>query len=1033
MKKITLLLCLFACLFPWVNTFSQSRQKQGTKLTTNQVYTTKTNPTTVLSSQELTSVNEDFIITLNAGSGSVTPTSLNCTSGNSVTLPNATPISGWNFDGWSTSSSTLTTTQPEYVNTDYSATANITLYAVYSRVTNTTNNFEWTSTDYLESGAEYLLVYETIDKQIAMSNVVTSGKASTVEVTVVDNLYVNNFSDNSCIWTITGDVTNGFSMHQGSNYIAIINETLTYSTTIDYFSMDDRLNPQDEVSGIDIYSKTETGSKKKLVHYNDQFNAYSDTGTNGEDTYLYKRVLEKEYDSNPQIPSASYTNNGVLYKEYKEVSNAPDPNLSLHNMNDYTFMGWTTDIVPSEGQSTIPTIVSFPYSITSNTEFKAVWKKSAGSIQTYVSTTTGEPLVGTSYQLQNWTVDVINYEAYAFKNGSTIQINSSRPNNAIYNLNALTLDSISVTVFNIGSAGAVEVRQGTVADTQTKDLNYGTLIGSITTESTETFAFTPGGGDYFSIKTNSGYCQISSIILYYKNNSVSSTYYTSLPSEDVETINTNSSYDGTEVLGDITVSSNIELTVTDNTTINNMYVQPNATVLSNDTKSINVNKLIVYSNNNEVPKIDADINAVAGIVFEKTVDDQGWYFFSLPFNCAVSDIVCSKSYGSEWVIKYYNAQGFANGNTGNNWVALNTNDIINAHQGYIVGVASGSATLTFNPSSWMTTYNKTNNQSINVTTVDGTASDNKYKNWNIIGTPFFTEVGPATNKELTGIAGISGDLYVSIPNPADFGQTYIQSKSSEVNLPAFNAYFVQVASTGTVSFTTQAAASRIKNTISDSHLELEILNSNQKDITTIYIHEDSSNDYEIGKDLIKMGHNPTSIQLYSNSTHGKLRCNSIPLSSNNQISLGIYNPKNESITFALQNALYSIYDHVYLIDNLNGNTTDLLTNIYTTTANQGYTNDRFYISIDSKDQPTELENSTLNFKPIVYSNIDKSCTIITPQSSYSIDVIDSMGRFLIHYKSNTKESTIPIGIKGIYTLRINYTNGQSFTTQTIIK
>lgn len=1033
MKKITLLLCLFACLFPCVNTLSQSRQKKGTKFTTNQVYTTKTNPTTVLNSQELTSVNEDFVITLNAGSGSVTPTSLNCTSGNSVSLPEATPISGWNFDGWSTSSTPFTTTQPEYVSTDYSPIANITLYAVYSRVTNTTNNFEWLSTDYLESGAEYLLVYEGGANPLAMSNVVSSGQASTVQVTVIDNLYVNNFTDNSCIWTITGDITNGFSIHQGSNYIAIINETLTYSTTIDSFSLDDRLNVEDEVSGIDIYSKTETGAKKKLVPFNTIFNAYSDNGINGEDTYLYKRILEKDYDSNPQIPNANFTNNGVLYKEYEDVTNAPDPSLSLHNMNDYTFMGWTTDVVPTVGQSSTPTIASFPYSITSDTEFKAVWKKSAGSIQTYESTTTGDPLDGTSYQLQNWTVDAINYEAFAFKNGSTIQINSSRPNNAIYNLNALTLDSISVTVSNMGSAGAVEIRQGTIADTQIKNLSYGTLKGSMTTVSTETFAFTPAGGDYFSIKTNSGYCQISSITLYYKNNSASSTYYTTLPNEDVETIDTNSSYDGTEVLGDITVSSNIELTVTNNTTINNMYVQPNATVLSNDTKSINVNKLIVYSNNNDVPKIDADINAVAGIVFEKTIDDQGWYFFSLPFDCTVSDIICSKNYGSEWVIKSYNAQGFANGNTGNNWVALNSNDIITAHQGYIVGVGTGSAILTFNPSTWMTAYDKTNNQSINVTTVDGTAGDNKYKNWNIIGTPFFTEVGPSTDKELTGIAGISGDLYVSIPNPADFGQTYIQRKSSEVNLPAFNAYFVQVASSGTVSFTTQAAASKVINTISESHLELELHNTNQKDVTTIYINENSSNAYEIGKDLIKMGHNPSSIQLYSNSTHGKLRCNSLPFSSNNQIPLGIYNPINESITFTLQNALYSAYEHVYLIDNLNGNTTDLLTSNYITTTDQGFSDDRFYISIHSKDQPTELENTTLNFKPIVYSNTDKSCTIITPQSSYSIDVIDAMGRTIVRHKSTTKESTIPIGVKGIYTIRITYTNGQSFTTQTIIK
>lgn len=75
-------------------------------------------------------------ITFNAGSGTCNSTTMSGYSGNSITLPTATPSSecanmGWTFAGWATSSIAETTTAPALLTGSYTITGDATLYAVY--------------------------------------------------------------------------------------------------------------------------------------------------------------------------------------------------------------------------------------------------------------------------------------------------------------------------------------------------------------------------------------------------------------------------------------------------------------------------------------------------------------------------------------------------------------------------------------------------------------------------------------------------------------------------------------------------------------------------------------------------------------------------------------------------------------------------------------------------------------------------------------------------------------------------------------
>lgn len=75
-----------------------------------------------------------YTVTLDAQTGTVTPTTLDVIEGTTCTLLDATcTVAGWDFLGWSTTTVASTTDEPTLVTTEYLPSADITLYAVYSQ------------------------------------------------------------------------------------------------------------------------------------------------------------------------------------------------------------------------------------------------------------------------------------------------------------------------------------------------------------------------------------------------------------------------------------------------------------------------------------------------------------------------------------------------------------------------------------------------------------------------------------------------------------------------------------------------------------------------------------------------------------------------------------------------------------------------------------------------------------------------------------------------------------------------------------
>lgn len=123
-----------------------------------------------------------YTVTLNAGTGSVNPASLTGATADLSSLT-VTPPTGWTLYGWATASVEATTTAPaEFFTETYTPTANITLYAVYSKT--------------VTGGNDTTNLNLTIDSQITTcetSKLVFTNSPVTLTTTKDGNTNANNY------------------------------------------------------------------------------------------------------------------------------------------------------------------------------------------------------------------------------------------------------------------------------------------------------------------------------------------------------------------------------------------------------------------------------------------------------------------------------------------------------------------------------------------------------------------------------------------------------------------------------------------------------------------------------------------------------------------------------------------------------------------------------------------------------------------------------------------------------------------------
>lgn len=261
-------------------------------------------------------------------------------------------------------------------------------------------------------------------------------------------------------------------------------------------------------------------------------------------------------------------------------------------------------------------------------------------------------------------------------------------------------------------------------------------------------------------------------------------------------------------------------------------------------------------------------------------------------------------------------------------------------------------------------------RSISVQQHDG----EKYnKNWNLIALPYLSSYRGRIKmyKDEEYVADLK---YVTLP--VDNFTAYEAKLISSTTLLPFQPYFIQsnddVNKLVFEAPNPDARAAMPKRKVSQSNNDDELMagislsQNGRSDQTGLFIAEAYTNGYDINADLAKMNGSKKKVHVFSLSNSQKLAYIALP-PANGQgvletiIPLGYDNAKvNEELTFSIDKYNYpEMLENedliaLELVDNVMGETTDLLSSDYTCTAYQKADNSRFALNVRYKAKAPQI-------------------------------------------------------------------------------
>lgn len=222
----------------------------------------------------------------------------------------------------------------------------------------------------------------------------------------------------------------------------------------------------------------------------------------------------------------------------------------------------------------------------------------------------------------------------------------------------------------------------------------------------------------------------------------------------------------------------------------------------------------------------------------------------------------------------------------------------------------------------------------------------------------------------------AGGIYVTVPIVVDGKVDYEQHWINDVDdIKPFTAVFIQGDGKGQMTFNMYPAtpapkrmwqADRYETRDHTVFVGLTINGNGHKDMTSLRLRPDFTEDYKLNLDLLKFTTFYTSRpQIYFKTEKDQLafRAVSDSLAANTWIPVGVYCRDAGTYTFSMYDRyVWDEVEAVYLRDNVTGAETNLLMGNYTiTTTGQIYTNTRFAIKVllrrKVKDTPTMIDHT----------------------------------------------------------------------------
>lgn len=523
--------------------------------------------------------------------------------------------------------------------------------------------------------------------------------------------------------------------------------------------------------------------------------------------------------------------------------------------------------------------------------------------------------------------------------------------------------------------------------------------------------------------------------------------------------------------------------------IRDMWVYSGAALNIQDDKTYNMGKLTIESENNEVgyALIKGTLNAQDGISHTKRIDANAWYDFSLPYSCKVSDIVRTNgktlgTYGTDWIIKYYDGQkraisGTPNGAAPTNWAVVPADGILEAGVGYIVALggthnANPNYKVRFvlpNRSTQPYVESVADKRTKGVKGYTGPKAEELpcHKGWNYLGNPYVSRFDgtlqdPVWQTAYTGLllngfytdllTGNSydvieySDLYVAVDMGEGGVTNWVQTKASEALLSPFRAFMIQAVSDGDIDFNKEARniPQGQAPSIRSVSAEREIVNAVRLNIshdtygtgsTDIMLHSLYTDKYDLGYDMVRMFNNRQAAQPFTlNSTADYLLYNAAnrELAETSDIPVGIRTLAAGTYTFSLTPlAGADRYAAIYLIDrNEDDLKFDLLQGNYTTMLARETNTSRFALRFEKCAQlPTDIDNDAIQ-SPIVYRD-QTDIVIDNLPTDAVVRVVDAIGRTLHIQPADGQTVRFHAPVRGAYIIQVMTQQG-NFSIKTIL-
>lgn len=469
--------------------------------------------------------------------------------------------------------------------------------------------------------------------------------------------------------------------------------------------------------------------------------------------------------------------------------------------------------------------------------------------------------------------------------------------------------------------------------------------------------------------------------------------------------------------------------------------------------------------------------------FNNTGDNYRWYFFSLPYDCNVSEVTFSNGdpaiHGVDFEIDWYDGEQRAATQANGNWKSIASHpdypNVIKAGYGYTIAVEEKAGHD--NVSLIFPMANFTEPTQVNVPVGNwGAGNDDvtvNHKGWNVVGNPFLTKYKAQEDLDINGelregilVAGgngwtqeADGVNYATIPfNGGKSG--YDQQALTDHSFVPFQSFIIQVGGDAersdlAVQLKNSRKDKRTASPIRRSEEEYEVesltpvwvrLNltnaTGEEDKTTILISDKYTADYDMQFDLSKWygsSYGKYTKPVLSSVYGGQdLAFNALPDSIvADRVPLKYYSRNAGTMAFELSGAYnWRALDEVILYDATTGTQHNLLTSgKYEFQTAAGMIENRFSISakVNRHEIPEIATSTDLIDMPNVRLTVqDHNLLINGIEPGTSIYVFDMLGRLVGRKVCNDSFVTFTIPTTGVYNVRLE-SKQAGVTLRTIVK